>query len=142
MTRTLLSSIAAATLFSLLASVPAGAGGSGWGCRTCGYSNGTQVTGLVTTNHVAATARPQRNAIGGAIGNWSNDGNEDRAGTPAAIAQLKARRGGQRDGTGWGCRGCGYSNGPQLTGVGGRPPSIPPVGGTVTLPSGETLVLR
>jgi hypothetical protein len=142
MTRTLLSSIAAAALFSLLTSAPAGAGGSGWGCRTCGYSNGTQLTGVVTTNHVAATAKPQRNAIGGAIGNWSNDGTEDRAGKPAAIAQLKTRRGGQGSGSGWSCRTCGFSNGPQLTGVGGRAPSIPPAGGTVTLPSGETLVLR
>lgn len=32
----------------------ASAGGSGWGCRTCGYSNGTQLTGLA----VDASGKP------------------------------------------------------------------------------------
>jgi hypothetical protein len=136
MTRNFLSGIAAAALFSLLASAPAGAGGSGWGCRTCGYSNGTQLTGLVIMDSVTAVPASQRPAI------MSNDRSDDRAGLPTAVAQLKAKRGGQGSATGWGCRTCGYSNGPQLTGVGGRAASIPLAAGTVTLPSGETLVLR
>jgi hypothetical protein len=58
MTRTYLSGIAGAALLSLRAGTPAHAqalgytywgyvsGGTGWGCRTCGYSNGSSFTGL------------------------------------------------------------------------------------------------
>jgi hypothetical protein len=154
MTRTLLSGIAAATLLSLLASVPAAAGGPNWGCRTCPFSNGTQLTGLVTMDGVAAVPVSQRNSIDG----WSNDESSDRPGKPTVIAQLKAKRSGQRSGSGWSCRTCGFSNGPRLTGqvtgqvaglvtglvshLGGAAPSIAPAAGSVTLPSGEILVLR
>jgi hypothetical protein len=93
MTRNFLSGIAAAALFSLLASAPAGAGGSGWGCRTCGYSNGTQLTGLVIMDSVTAVPASQRPAI------MSNDRSDDRAGRPTAVAQLKAKRGGQGSAT-------------------------------------------
>ncbi len=99
---------------------------------------------------LAAAPVSQRDAIGGAIGNWSNDGSDHRSGKPTVIAQLKAKRSGQRSGSNWGCRTCPFSNGTQLTGhvtglvslLGGAAPSIAPAAGSVTLPSGEILVLR
>ena len=41
------------------ATQPAGGGGgsgTGWGCRTCGYSNGTQLTGLKAPSGQASLA--------------------------------------------------------------------------------------
>ena len=39
---------------TLAATSIAQAGGSGWSCRTCGFSNGTELTGLALTDFGAA----------------------------------------------------------------------------------------
>jgi hypothetical protein len=43
-----------AMLLWLLATTPPTPGGYGWGCRTCDYSNGPELTGLRNTAAFAA----------------------------------------------------------------------------------------
>ena len=46
-----------ALAFTIVGAAAAHAGGTGWSCRTCGFSNGTSFTGVVAET----TAQPGRN---------------------------------------------------------------------------------
>lgn len=51
-----------ALAFTLASAAAAQASGTGWSCRTCGFSNGTQLTGLtldVSGGTVAAVVLPR-----------------------------------------------------------------------------------
>jgi hypothetical protein len=59
---------AAFTAGALIAAAStAAAGGSGWGCQTCGYSNGPELTGIAApgglTGAISAVVLPSAEAV-------------------------------------------------------------------------------